>query len=116
MSLLSQAMQTWTIKTQADASDGMGGQATSWTDGVTIQAAVVKDASTTAKIAEKSGVTATYTITTARSVSLPFHTVLVRSTDGLVLRTTSKSNDKQTPASTSLDMRQVEAEEWSIPT
>lgn len=116
MSLLSQAMQDWKIKVETDADDGVGGQTDSWADGETISAAVVKDSSTTAKMAEKSGVTALYTITTARDVSLAFHTVLQRASDGLTLRVTSNSNDKQTPASTSLDMRQVSAEEWSIPT
>ena len=68
-----------------------------------------------ARAAEKQGVTSMYTVTTSKSVVLQYHDVIKRDRDGKVLRVTSDGDDKYTPASASLDMRQVPAEEWVIP-
>jgi hypothetical protein len=40
--------------------------------------------------------------------------VFVRKRDGKIFRVTSDGDDKATPKSTVLDMRQVTAEEWSL--
>lgn len=115
MSLLSEAMESFIPVSKVQTDDGVGGQITVWTDGTPINAAVVKDTSTEAKIAEKSGVTAVYTITTTKDINLQYHDVLRRVSDGMIFRVTSKGTDNCTPASAGLNMRQVDAEEWSIP-
>ncbi len=95
--------------------DGEGGFTTEWAEGATFMAAVTYDTSIEARAAEKQGVTSLYTITTARSVVLEYHDVLKRIYDGKIFRVTSDGEDKATPESTALDMRQVTAEEWRIP-
>lgn len=115
MSLLSQAMEDFTKITLTDTDDGMGGQISQWVDGETITAAVVKDESLQARTAEKAGVTGMYTITTDRDINLQFHDVLRRESDGKIFRVLSDGDDKKTPASAWLNMRQVIAEEWEIP-
>ena len=115
MSLLSEAMTTCTILDKRTISDGRGGYAVAWTDGATIKAAVVFDSSMQAKIAEAQGVKALYTITTPRAVNLQFHDVLRREEDGKIFRVTSDGDDRKTPQSAILDMRQVSAEEWKLP-
>ena len=64
-----------------------------------------------ARIAEKQGVTALYTITTRKNVNLQYHDILKRSRDGKLFRVTSDGDDKATPGSAGLNMRQVSAEE-----
>lgn len=116
MSLLSAAYEPCTIINRAIVSDGQGGVITTWTDGAGIEAAIVLDNSMQARIGEVGGVTAVYTITTERSINLQYHDVLRRESDGKIFRVTSDGDDKKTPESATLNMRQVSAEEWKIPT
>ena len=96
--------------------DGEGGFSTTWEEGSKFPAAITFDTSIEARAAEKQGVTSIYTITTDKSVVLEYHDVLKRLFDGKIFRITSDGDDKHTPASSALDMRQVTAEEWSLPT
>jgi hypothetical protein len=68
-----------------------------------------------AKKAEAQGVTSVYTLTTKKNISLEYHDVLRRSRDGKIFRVTSDGDDSFTPASASLNMRQVTCEEWTLP-
>ena len=97
-------------------SDGYGGYVTTWTEGVSFNAAIVFDTSIQARQAEAAGVSSLYTVTTGRSLILEYHDVFRRERDGKIFRVTSDGDDKYTPASASLDMRQVTAEEWQLPT
>lgn len=94
--------------------DGYGGYTTSWVEGAEFQAAIVLDTSMQARIAEKQGVTALYTITTNKAFNLQYHDVFKRLSDGKIFRVTSDGDDKKTPVSASLNMRQVSAEEWVL--
>lgn len=113
MSLLAEAMEPCVIMDKRTVSDGYGGFSTQWVDGATIDAAIVLDSSIQARIGEKQGVTALYTITTKKSVNLQFHDVLRRLSDGKIFRVKSDGDDNKTPVSARLNMRQVSAEEWS---
>lgn len=115
MSLLFEAMDDCVMLDKRTVADGYGGYVTSWVDGAEFQAAIVLDNSIQARIAEKQGVTALYTITTNKIINLQYHDVFRRSSDNKVFRVTSDGDDKTTPASAALNMRQVSAEEWEIP-
>ena len=78
-------------------------------------AAIVFDTSMEARVADKQGVTSLYTVTTRKNMTLEYHDVFRRIRDGKIFRVTSDGDDKHTPASANLDMRQVTAEEWSLP-
>lgn len=112
MSLLTDSMEDFVMMDRSTVPDGYGGYTSVWTDGATFKAAVVLDTSMQARIGEKQGVTALYTITTPKAINLQYHDVLRRSSDGKIFRVTSDGDDKKTPASATLDMRQVSAEEW----
>lgn len=114
MSLLSEAMVSCVLLDKKTQADGYGGYETVWTEGAEIQAAIVLDTSIQARMAEKQGVTALYTVTTSKALNLQYHDVFKRLSDGKVFRVTSDGDDKKTPASASLNMRQVSAEEWSL--
>ena len=114
MSLLSEAMESCVMQDRATASDGYGGFTTSWSNGATFKAAIVLDSSLQARVAAVQGVTALYTVTTERNVNLQFHDVFKRASDGKVFRVTSDGDDKKTPASAGLNMRQVSCEDWRL--
>ena len=114
MSLLSEAMTGCVMLDKSTASDGYGGYVISWKDGAEFSAAIVLDSSMQARIAEKQGVTALYTVTTTKALNLQYHDVFRRVEDGKIFRVTSDGDDKKTPASASLNMRQVTAEEWEL--
>lgn len=114
MSLLSDAMTTCVILNKQTEADGYGGYITTWADGAEFKAAIVLDSSMEARIGEKQGVTALYTVTTSRALNLQYHDVFRRVDDGKIFRVTSDGDDKKTPKSAGLDMRQVSAEEWEL--
>ena len=115
MSLLTEAMTQCTFLDKSHEPDGYGGYRETWTDGAYFEAAVVLDTSMQARIAEKQGVTALYTVTTQKDINLQYHEVFKRVSDGKIFRVTSDGDDKHTPASAGLNMRQVSAEEWELP-
>lgn len=115
MSLLTNAMELCVLLDKSTASDGRGGYITTWTDGAEFAAAITLDSSMQAKIAESQGVTAVYTVTTSKAINLQYHDVFRRAEDGKIFRVTSDGDDKKTPPTAGLNMRQVSAEEWEIP-
>ena len=115
MSLLDEAMEKCVLLDKQTTNDQYGGFVTTWTDGAEFQAAIVFDTSIAARTAEVQGVTSRYTVTTSRSLTLEYHDVFRRARDSKVFRVTSDGDDKFTPSSTALDMRQVTAEEWVLP-
>ena len=116
MSLLHEEMESCTMLDKTTVSDGYGGIIAVYNDGALFDAAAVLDNSMQARAAEQQGVTALYTITTKKAVNLQFHDVFRRESDKKIFRVTSDGDDKRTPKSASLDMRQVSAEEWKVPT
>lgn len=114
MSLLSDAMEKCIFLNKTKVPDGYGGSIDTYTDGVEFDAAIVFDTSIEARVGEKQGVTSLYTVTTSRGITLEYHDVFRRVRDSKVFRVTSDGDDKYTPASTTLDMRQVTAEEFIL--
>ena len=114
MSLLDEAMEAFVMMDKTSAADGYGGITRTWSEGATIQAAVTFDSSMQARVAGVQGVTSLYTITTRKSITLEYHDVIKRVSDGKCFRCTSDGDDKKTPASASLNMRQVTAEEYVL--
>lgn len=114
MSLLTDAFESCTMIDKTTANDGYGGYTTAWKDGATFNAAIVFDSSMQARTAEKQGVSSLYTVTTSRAVTLQYHDVFRREKDKKIFRVTSDGDDKASPISSSLDMRQCTAEEFVL--
>ena len=112
MSLLSEAMETCVMLNKTVEDDDLGGERTTWKAGSSFQAAIVFDTSIEARVGEAQGVTSLYTVTTRRSKVLEYHDVFRRESDKKIFRVTSDGDDKYTPASAGLNMRQVTAEEF----
>ena len=116
MSLIDTMKTACTMLDRRTLADGMGGYTQTWVDGAAFQAAIVKDSSMQARLAEKQGVTEVYTVTTDRTVPLEFHDVFRRESDGAVFRVTSNITDSVTPSVATFQFGQVTAEKWVLPT
>ena len=114
MSLLEDVMESFNIIDKVKVSDGYGGTIDSWSEGIEIKAAAVLDSSAEMRVAMAEGVKASYTITTNKNVNLQYHDVIKRQRDNKIFRITSDGDDKYTPAASTLNMRQVTAEEWEL--
>ena len=116
MSLLSDAMENCILINKESVPDGYGGRIERWVESAFgFDAAVTFNTSIEARRAEAEGVTSLYTVTTKRGITLKYHEVFKRLSDGKIFRVTSDGDDSRTPKSATLDMEQVTAEEWSIP-
>lgn len=89
-----------------------GDELINWEVGSSFDAAFDFDVSMEARRGEAQGVTSLYRVTTRRSKTLEYHEVFRRVRDGKIFRVTSDGDDKYTPKSATLDMRQVTAEEY----
>ena len=114
MSLIDTMMESCTMLDRITVSDGMGGFINTWKDGATFNAAIVKDNSLSARVAEKQGVTEVYTVTVGRGVVLEYHDVFRRESDKAIFRVTSNVTDSETPDVSSFQIGQVSAEKWTL--
>lgn len=115
MSLLSEAMESFVIMDKQTSADGYGGVKTIWTDGAEIKAACVYNSSVEARVGVIQGLTSLYTIITKKNINLQYHDIVRRLSDGKIFRITSDGDDNKTPASATLNMRNVSAEEYVLP-
>ena len=115
MSLLTEAMEECVILNKQTVEDGYGGYTSVYIEGAGFNAAIVFDTSIEARTAEQQGVTSLYTVTVSRAMMLEYHDVFKRKRDGKIFRVKSDGDDSFTPQPATLDMRQVTAEEWSLP-
>lgn len=115
MSLLEEAYEPLQHINKIKVDDGYGGTKTDWQPGATFQGAVNLEESAAVKIAQALGVKEVYVVTVTKETQLDFHDVIMRVSDGKIFRITNDSDDKKTPASAALNMRQYEAEAWELP-
>ena len=116
MSLIDCIMESCVFMVQKQEPDGSGGNKTVWEEGEPLQAAIIRDTSTEARIAEAAGTVDVYTVTVSRSVHLEYHVVIKRLSDGKTFRITSDNAEKKTPVCTALDIAQSSAEAWRLTT
>lgn len=114
MSLLQDAMEKCIMMDKVTTGDGYGGVITKWHEGAPFNAAVVLDDSIEAQTAMAQGVTGVYTVTTQKSINLQYHDVFRRVSDGKTFRVLTDGDDNKTPSGSSLNMRNVRAEEWKL--
>lgn len=114
MSLLDDAFETFEIIDKTTTEDGYGGIITSYVAGAKFQAVAVFNNSTEARVAAVQGAYDRYRITTRKAVTLQYHDIVRRLSDGKIFRVTTDGDDVKTPPSAALNMRQVDAEEWEL--
>ena len=107
-------MDDCVMMNKSSVPDMIGGFSNEWVDGAAFRAAIVKNSTLQAKIAEKEGGTELYTVTFAKSLPLAFHDVFKRTSDGAVFRVTSNVTDSKTPNVSTFQFGQVSAERWVL--
>ena len=113
MSLIEEAMVPCVLMDKQRISDGEGGfLAATWNESASFDAAIVSEDSTLAQIAEQNGVTGTFSVYTHKNVNLEHLDVFKRVSDGQVFRV--KTDQRSTPASTTLNLAKVKAELWNL--
>lgn len=116
MSLLEEAYEPFVFVEKHLVSDGEGGMIPTWTDGEGFKAVAILATSALSKIADKLTERTNCTISTKKSVTLEPMDVIKRLSDGQYFRITSDGKNKKTPDSAYLNMRQSNAELWTLPT
>lgn len=114
MSLIDVMMEKCVMQDKRTVPDGLGGFTYEWVDGAPFSAAVVKDSTLAARVAEKQGVSEVYTVTVAKGIPLEFHDVFKRLSDGFTFRVTSNITDRETPSVSTFQIGQVTAERWEL--
>lgn len=114
MSLIDAFKTDCVMMDKTSVPDGIGGFTHTWVEGAAFQAAIVKDTTTEARIAEHEGVTELYTVTVSKNTPLEFHDVFKRKEDGAVFRVTSNVTDSKTPSVATFHFGQVSAERWVL--
>lgn len=114
MSLIDVMMDDCVMLDRRTVPDGMGGFVHEWTEGANFRAAVVKDNTLAARVAEKQGVSEVYTVTVDKGLTLEYHDVFRRLSDGYVFRVTSNIKDSETPTVATFQIGQVTAERWEL--
>ena len=113
MSLLDEYFTPCQMMDRRTGRDPYGGYTQGWFPGAEFEAAVVLDDSIQAQTAAANGVTGLFTVTVRKPMRLEYHDVFKRLSDNQIFRVTTR-DDKATPDSASLNMRQVRAEEWEL--
>lgn len=95
-------------------SDGMGGFEEVFTEGAEFMGGIVFDNSTEARVAEKNGMLAIYTITVDSNVPIKYNDVIKRVSDGRYYKITSDPNDLVAPNISSLNIKQANLQVWTL--
>lgn len=114
MSLLSESYETFILYDLKRGPDGEGGFIEKYVEAAEFEAAVVPETNSVAKVAEAITQKSEYRVTTQRNVILQQNDIIKRKSDDQTFRIYYKNN-KKTPPSAGLDMRETFAEEWQLP-
>ena len=101
------------VRTRTD--DPVGGDKTSWTDGVHFQAAWEYESAPEITVAEQEGVARTYRIYVDKTLDLDYHEAFRRTDNSQVFRVTNPGTDRKTPSFSRLNKRLIEVEKWELP-
>lgn len=116
MSLIESMMENFAFMNHVREDDPYGGYLETWPEGATFQAAVIKNSTTQAQVAEKQGIDEIFTIVTKKTVMLDYHDVVKRKSDNAIFRVTSRAVDSAAPNESSIPIVKVSAERWVLPT
>lgn len=115
MSLLTKMMDECRIMNHVRTDDDYGGYTNAWEEGATFRAAIGKNASPEQQIAEKEGITESFTVVVNDSFSLDYHDVFKRVRDGAIFRVTSRTTDSTAHPASTVRIASVTAERWVLP-
>ena len=113
--LLTQMMEECKILNHVRTDDPYGGYKETWTEGATFQSAIAKNQTTEQQIAEKQGISESFTVVVAEGFTLDYHDAFKRVKDGEIFRVTSRTADSVAHPQSTVRIAKVTAERWSPP-
>lgn len=96
------------------AADGYGGTRVDWDQGAAFDAVVRKDSAPSQVVAQQQGVSEMFTVIVNRDVTLDYHDVFKRLSDGAIFRMTSSTKDAAAPGMSSAPIAKATAERWVL--
>lgn len=114
MSLLDQNYTEFELLEFTQTKDGEGGYIREWTVKSTFFANWYVKSDLQRYAALKAETLGDYVLLTGREITLSFHNVIRRISDGKVFRIVTDSDDRYTPQSATLNLRYQEMEEWKL--
>lgn len=115
LSLIDSMMEECRILNHIRTDDPYGSSVDYWTEGSKFDAAIIKNTTTEATVAEKQGITEIFTVVTKKGFVLDYHDVFRRVSDGQIFRITSNVKDSEAPEASSVKIAKVTAEKWVLP-
>ena len=113
--LLYDAMEPCVKMEQTTIDDAGGGfTSTGWTDVLAFNAFVRKESAPEITIAEQQGVKEMFTVTVPSDVTLAYHDVFRRVSDGAIFRLVSNTIDGQTLEASSVPIAKANCERWVL--
>ena len=95
--------------------DAYGSARKSYRVGASIDAAIIKNSTTEAIVAEKQGITEIFTVVTNSGSMLDYHSIIRRDSDKEYFIITSREVDSKAPAQSTVQISKVNAERWKVP-
>lgn len=114
MNLLSQMMVDCKIMNHVRTDDPFGGYKEAWTEGATFKAAIAKNSSAEQLVAEQQGVSESFTVVVDQTMTLDYHDVFKRVSDGAIFRVTSRTVDSTAHPASTVQIAKVTAERWTL--
>ena len=107
--------EAFDLMSLVSSADGEGGRTAEWTAGSEFPAVAVFESSAEKRTGAEAGTSSRYTLTIPKAVTLKYHDVIRRQSDGKIFRITSDGDDVITPPMATLSFIEVKAEEWELP-
>jgi len=114
LNLIESMMQDCCILNHIREDDPFGSTVDYWEDGATFQAAIIKDSTTEATVAERQGIKEIFTVVTRKGFPLEYHDVFRRLSDQQLFRVTSNRKDSEAPQASTVGIAKVTAEKWVL--
>lgn len=114
MNILYQAMEDCRILNHSRVDDEFGGYKETWTEGAKFRAAIAKANSAEQLVAEKQGVSESFTVVVDQTMVLDYHDVFKRLSDNAFFRVTSRTADSTAHPASTVKIAKVSAERWEL--
>ena len=113
--LIEQMMEKCRIMNHVRTDDAYGSYTDEWSEGASFEAAIIKNSTTEAIVAEKQGITEIFTVVIQKGFVLDYHDVFKRLSDGQIFRVTSNAKDSEAPEASTVKIAKITAEKWVLP-
>lgn len=114
MTLLDSMRDPCVMMDKRTVSDGMGGFTTVWTEGAAFDATIIKNNSNEAVVGQQQGMNELFTVVVDKTISLDYHDVFKRVSDGQTFRLTSSTLDSAAPERSTIPIAKATCERWAL--